>query len=122
MINKERILNTFLELVKIDSETGNEQTVQPILKDKFESLGLQVKEDHASSIEGLGANNLICTLPSNISDKKVPKLYFTSHMDTVVPGINIKPQVKDDGYIYSDGTTVLGADDKAGLAALIGND
>lgn len=119
MINKERILNTFLELVKIDSETGNEQTVQPILKDKFESLGLQVKEDHASSIEGLGANNLICTLPSNISDKKVPKLYFTSHMDTVVPGINIKPQVKDDGYIYSDGTTVLGADDKAGLAALI---
>ena len=32
MINKERILNTFLELVKIDSETGNEQTVQPILK------------------------------------------------------------------------------------------
>ena len=119
MINKERILNTFLELVKIDSETGNEQTVQPILKDKFESLGLQVKEDHASSIEGLGANNLICTLPSNISDKKVPKLYFTSHMDTVVPGINIKPQVKDDGYIYSDGTTVLNADDKAGLAALI---
>ena len=40
-------------------------------------------------------------------------------MDTVVPGINIKPQVKDDGYIYSDGTTVLGADDKAGLAALV---
>ena len=43
MINKERILNTFLELVKIDSETGNEQTVQPILKDKFESLAYKSK-------------------------------------------------------------------------------
>ena len=37
-------------------------------------------------------------------------------MDTVVPGINIKPQIKEDGYIYSDGSTILGADDKAGLA------
>ncbi len=34
-------------------------------------------------------------------------------MDTVVPAINVKPIVKDDGYIYSDGTTILGADDKA---------
>ncbi|MDN8954961.1 M20/M25/M40 family metallo-hydrolase, partial [Staphylococcus aureus] len=41
------------------------------------------------------------------------------HMDTVVPAINVKPIVKDDGYIYSDGTTILGADDKAGLAAML---
>ena len=40
-------------------------------------------------------------------------------MDTVVPGVNIQPEIKEDGYIYSDGTTVLGADDKAGLAAII---
>ena len=40
-------------------------------------------------------------------------------MDTVVPGINIKPQIKEDGYIYSDGSTILGADDKAGLAAIV---
>ncbi len=50
---------------------------------------------------------------------EVPKLYLTSHMDTVVPAINVKPIVKDDGYIYSDGTTILGADDKAGLAAML---
>lgn len=40
-------------------------------------------------------------------------------MYTVVPAINVKPIVKDDGYIYSDGTTILGADDKAGLAAML---
>ena len=32
MINSRRLLNTFLELVQINSETGNEETIQPILK------------------------------------------------------------------------------------------
>ena len=45
-------------------------------------------------------------------------IYFTCHMDTVVPGLGIKPELREDGYIYSDGTTILGADDKAGIAAL----
>src|SRR5699024_2642885 len=40
------------------------------------------------------------------------------HMDTVVPGKGIKPSVQD-GYIVSDGTTILGSDDKAGLAAIL---
>ncbi len=48
MINEQRLLNTFLELVQIDSETGNESTIQPILKEKFISLGLDVKEDEAA--------------------------------------------------------------------------
>jgi len=39
-------------------------------------------------------------------------------MDTVTPGNGIKPQLDADGYIRSDGTTILGADDKAGLAAM----
>ncbi|MEJ7338808.1 M20/M25/M40 family metallo-hydrolase, partial [Staphylococcus epidermidis] len=62
---------------------------------------------------------LICTLPATSAKEDVSKIYFTSHMDTVIPGINIKPQIKEDGYIYSDGSTILGADDKAGLAAII---
>lgn len=119
MINSRRLLNTFLELVQINSETGNEETIQPILKKKFIDLGLKVVEDNASKREWLGANNLICTLPSSEGKEHVSKIYFTSHMDTVVPGINVKPILKEDGYVYSDGTTVLGADDKAGIAALL---
>ncbi|OFP01309.1 MULTISPECIES: M20/M25/M40 family metallo-hydrolase [Staphylococcus] len=119
MINKQRLLDTFLELVQIDSETGHEEIIQPILKEKFENLGLEVKEDHAGEQNELGANNLVCTLPAvNTNANQIDKIYFTSHMDTVIPGINVKPIVKDDGYIYSDGTTVLGADDKAGRAAI----
>lgn len=119
MINSQRLLETFLELVNINSETGHEEVIQPILKKKFEELGLHVVEDRASEKSWLGANNLICTLPATSDNQDVAKIYFTSHMDTVVPGLNIQPQINDDGYIYSDGTTILGADDKAGLAAII---
>ncbi|MCS4485491.1 M20/M25/M40 family metallo-hydrolase [Staphylococcus americanisciuri] len=115
MIHQERLVNTFIELVKIDSETGQEGNIQPILKEKFEALGLQVQEDDAKNKTGFGANNLICTLPA--IDESKEKIYFTSHMDTVVPGKNIQPIIKD-GIISSDGTTILGADDKAGLAVI----
>lgn len=54
MVNKERIIHTFLELVQIDSETGKEQEIQPILKSKFQSLGLNVVEDNANEDPRLG--------------------------------------------------------------------
>ncbi|MCQ9290840.1 M20/M25/M40 family metallo-hydrolase [Staphylococcus hyicus] len=117
MINQQRLIQTFLELVQIDSETGRENEIQPILKEKFKALGLDVKEDNAKALTHFGANNLICTLKA--TDENRDKIYFTSHMDTVEPGKNVKPIIKEDGYIYSDGTTVLGADDKAGLAVIL---
>lgn len=114
-VNKDRLINEFMELVQIDSETKYETEIAKVLKDKFTSLGLDVTEDQSKEETGHGAGNLICTLKGNVSD--VEPIYFTSHMDTVVPGKGIKPSIKD-GYIVSDGTTILGADDKAGLAAI----
>src|SRR5699024_949554 len=64
---------------------------------------------------GFGAGNLICTLPAK---QKATPIYFTSHMDTVFPGKGVKPIVEEN-LIKSDGTTILGADDKAGLATMI---
>ena len=115
-VNEERLLNEFIELVQIDSETKHEKKIASVLKKKFTALGLEVTEDNAKEKTGHGAGNLICTLRGNKSN--ADPIYFTSHMDTVVPGKNIKPSVQD-GYIVSDGTTILGADDKAGLAALL---
>lgn len=119
MINQERLINNFIELVKINSESGYEASIQAYLKSYFEKLHVQVTEDTAGSYNHLGANNLICTLPAHNPHKNSNKIYFTSHMDTVAPGNNIQPVLSDDGYIYSDGTTVLGADDKAGIAAIL---
>nr|WP_304218414.1 tripeptidase T [Fredinandcohnia onubensis] len=115
MINQDRLVNEFLELVQVDSETKFETEIAKVLKEKFTALGVHVVEDDTTSQTGHGAGNLICTLEATKND--VDPIYFTSHMDTVVPGKGIKPSIKD-GYIVSDGTTILGADDKAGLAAM----
>jgi tripeptide aminopeptidase len=117
MIQENRLINEFIELVQIDSETRSEQQISLVLKQKFTSLGLKVEEDDVAAKVGHGSGNLICTLPAT-TDRKVPRLFFTSHMDTVTPGKGIKPQIGDDGIIRSDGTTILGSDDKAGLAAM----
>ncbi|WP_027955471.1 M20/M25/M40 family metallo-hydrolase [Halobacillus kuroshimensis] len=115
-INKQRLLDEFLELVQIDSETTQEAEISKVLKKKFTDLGLEVLEDEAASATGHGANNLICNLKG--SKDGADTIYFTSHMDTVVPGNGVKPSIED-GYVVTDGTTILGADDKAGIAAIL---
>ena len=115
-VNEDRIVNEFIELVQVDSETKHEAEIAKVLKEKLTGLGLEVYEDDSKEATGHGAGNLICTLKGN--KPYADPIYFTSHMDTVVPGKNIKPIIQD-GIIRSDGTTILGADDKAGLAALL---
>ncbi len=116
MINKERLLNEFLELVQIDSESKSETAIAKVLTEKFTALGVDVYEDDAAAKTGYGAGNLICTLPA--TKENVDPIYFTSHMDTVVPGKGVKPSIQD-GYVVTDGTTILGADDKTGLSAML---
>lgn len=115
MINKERLLQEFMELVQIDSETKHEREICDVLTKKFSDLGLTVVEDDTTSVTGHGAGNLVATLEGNTNG---PTIYFTSHMDTVTPGKGIKPSIQD-GYVVSDGTTILGSDDKAGIAAIL---
>jgi tripeptide aminopeptidase len=117
MIEQDRLIKEFMELVRVDSETGNERQIADVLKQKFSALGLTVVEDDSQERTGHGAGNLFVTWPAD-QGTAAPKLLFTCHMDTVVPGQNIKPSLGEDGWITSDGSTILGADDKAGLAAL----
>lgn len=115
-MNAQRLLDEFFELVQIDSETKHEEGIVTVLKEKMENLGFTVVEDGTKEVTGHGAGNLIATLKGTIEG--ADPIYFTCHMDTVVPGKGIKPELREDGYVYSDGTTILGADDKAGIAAL----
>ncbi|GIO39027.1 hypothetical protein J41TS12_38880 [Paenibacillus antibioticophila] len=119
MINKDRVIELFLELVQIDSETRNERRIADVLKEKFTALGLTVTEDDSAGRTGHGAGNLIAMLPANEAGGTRIPLLFTCHMDTVAPGEGIKPVIGEDGWIQSDGTTILGADDKAGIAVLL---
>ncbi|NLT96530.1 MAG: M20/M25/M40 family metallo-hydrolase [Clostridia bacterium] len=115
MVNEKRIIEEFMELVRINSETRNERQIADCLKKKLESLGLEVYEDDAGSKIGGNAGNLIAFLPGNTKGKTV---LFSAHMDTVKPGNNVEP-VLADGIIKSQGDTILGADDKAGICAIL---
>ena len=115
MVNEKRLVETFESLVKVESESKNEGKFQKYLKGIFEEMGLVVLEDDAKALTGYGANNLYCCLEGN---DNIDPIFFSAHMDTVAPGIGVKPVIKE-GNIYSDGTTILGADDKAGIAVMI---
>ncbi|ENH97405.1 hypothetical protein J416_05313 [Gracilibacillus halophilus YIM-C55.5] len=115
-MTKQSLIETFIDLVKINSETKHERKIADHLINLFFELGLEVTEDEIGETTDHEAGNLIVRYPANQPDK--PAIFFTAHMDTVTPGIEIQPEVKTD-YIYSDGTTILGADDKAGVAAMI---
>ncbi|WP_020616760.1 M20/M25/M40 family metallo-hydrolase [Paenibacillus daejeonensis] len=118
MINKDRLVKDFMALVQVDSETRNEAEISKVLTKRFAELGLEVEEDDTAAVTGHGAGNLFATLKPADGQGGKP-IFFTSHMDTVTPGKGIKPQLDSDGYIRSDGTTILGADDKAGIAAML---
>ncbi len=116
MINEERLLNRFLEYVQISSPTKEEREFADFLKSEMEKIGLEVIMDDAGEKCGSNSGNLIGRLKGNTDGETI---LFSSHMDTVSPpGVGIKPQIRD-GIIYSDGTTVLGGDDKAGIAAIM---
>lgn len=119
LVNESRLVEQFMELVRVDSETKHEEAISVVLKQLFTEQGLTVTEDEAKNKTGHGANNLFFTLAATQGKQAVAPIFFTSHMDTVTPGNGIRPQLDDDGYIRSDGTTILGSDDKAGLAAML---
>lgn len=119
MVEQERLMKEFFELVTTDSETKQERAMCDLLIRKFTELGLTVFEDDTAAGTGHGAGNLFATWEATEGMENVAPFLFTGHMDTVAPGNGIRPRLDDDGYIRSDGTTILGSDDKAGLAAML---
>ena len=105
----ERMINQFMEMVQIDSESGNETEFINYLQKEFTALG------GTTTIDAYG--NLIAKFKEKGCSGKAP-IMFSCHADTVQPGKGIKPVLKD-GVIRSEGNTILGADDKAGIAELL---
>lgn len=115
MINENRLLDSFLRYVKIDSPTMEEKQLALQLKEELDKLGLETRIDDAGDITGSNTGNLIGFLKGRPEGEPI---LFSAHLDTVSPGRGVKPQVRD-GAVYSDGTTILGGDDKAGIAAIM---
>ncbi len=116
MINEERLKNLLLDLVTTDSHSRQEGEVAQKLKAAMEAIGANVEIDGAGEAVGGNTGNLICHLPA--TNSSAPPIFMAAHMDTVVPGLGVKPIIEGT-IIRSDGTTVLGGDDKSGCAIIV---
>jgi len=116
MINQERMLAEFFELVKIKCSTKDERQVADLLKARLVSLGMEVTEDNTGEKIGGNCGNVIAY--SKGTAQGVPTIMLSAHMDSVEPCGGIQPQLKD-GIITSVGETILGGDDKAGIVAIL---
>lgn len=115
-VNKERMLAEFKEIVAIPCHTLQEKPVFDYLKAKLEAMGFAVEEDDAGKQLGGNCGNLWAFLPGN--KPGATAVLLSSHMDGVEPcgGTTV---VQKDGVLYSDGTTILGGDDKSGVEGIL---
>jgi len=116
MIEKDRITEYVMDLIKIDSLSRKEKDVALKLKKDMEQLGAECFFDDADKEVNSNVGNLVVRLKGNKSNAH--PFFLSAHMDTVGPGEGIKPRINN-GVIKSDGTTVLGSDDKSGLAVIV---
>jgi tripeptide aminopeptidase len=105
MVDQARLLQTFLDLVRVDSPTGEEAAFADEVTRRLEALGASVRRD--------AYGNVIARL-----DGTGTPFLLSAHMDTVEPGRGIRPIVDGD-RIHTDGSTVLGGDPKAGVAEIL---
>lgn len=115
MIKKDRLLQTFLEYVRIDSESGQEGAMAARLAADLQAIGCQTETDMSQDKTGSQTGNLFCTLPGTTGAEP---WILSAHMDTVCPGRGIVPVITD-GVIRSQSDTVLGGDDKSGVAVIV---
>jgi len=116
MINVERLCSEFEELASIASPSFREGTISTYLVERFRRLGAEVHIDNAGSMIGSETGNLVAFLPPE--GKEGEPIMLAVHMDTVEPADDVRPVLKD-GLYTSAGETVLGADDKSGIAEII---
>jgi tripeptide aminopeptidase len=110
-----RLLDTFLDLVRIDSPTGRENAAAEYVARVLEEAGCAVRIDDTQAATGADTGNVIAVLPATGPGVHVA---LSAHLDCVQPCEGVEP-VLVDGIVRSAGETVLGGDDKAGLAAII---
>ena len=110
MINRERLLDTFLQILSINSYYPNEDPVVDLLRPRLSRSGVQLTVDESRNVLGFW--------PGSGGLDSIDPILLCAHTDTVRPTRGMVPEVRD-GRVYSNGETVLGADDKAAVAAIV---
>lgn len=116
MTNPDRLCRTFLELCRMNTPARKEGPLADLLESRLGRLGLTCTRDSAASATGSNTGNLIATLPATEPD--APTIFFAAHMDTVEPNPDVQIVVESD-TIRTAGNSILGADDRAGIAPIL---
>ena len=114
-INEKRMVQTFVELAKISSLSGQEAGVARYLERTLKGMGAEIRLDDAGRKTGGSTGNLIANFRGSA---RCEPFLLSAHMDTVGPAGGVKPVIHSD-RITSDGSTVLGADCKAGITVIL---
>jgi len=110
-------LACFLELAALPSPPGEERAVADRVLDYLGALGLEADEDDAGVTVGSSIGNIYARLDA--SDGPGEPLFFCAHLDTVLPEGPIEPEVGEDEVVRNAAGTILGADDKSAVAAML---
>jgi len=115
MVNQERLFKTFYDLLKINSPSQKEKAVADYILGRFAKLGIAASTDNAGDATGSDTGNVIAFIQGTKDGEPV---LFNSHMDTIQPTTDLEI-AEEEGIIKSGTNTILGADNKAGIAVLL---
>jgi tripeptide aminopeptidase len=111
------VLALFVELAALPSPPGEERAVADHVLDYLSVLGLEADEDDAGEKVGSTIGNIYCRLDANGGAGE--PVFFCAHLDTVPPEAAIEPVVGEDEIVRNGAGTILGADDKSAVAAML---
>ena len=111
------VLALFLELAALPSPSGEERAVADRVLDYLDAVGLEADEDEAGARVGSTMGNVLSRLEPRGDGGTA--LFFCAHLDTVPPEGPIEPAVGEDMVVRNRGGTILGADDKSAVAAML---
>lgn len=116
-VNEERLARVFTELCQIESPSRQEGKVSRYLQECFQQLGADtILIDDSGKVTGSETGNLLIRFHGTNRDEEA--IFFACHMDTVGPTDGIEV-IREGDTFRSAGETILGADDKSGIAALV---
>ncbi len=116
MVNKERLLNTFMELLTIRSPSKEEKEISDYVTKELVDLGFEVINDNIGEKIGSNSGNIIAHLKGI---KKGEPIFFAAHMDTVHLNGEVVPKITGKRIVNSFKDCILGSDDKAAIAAML---
>jgi tripeptide aminopeptidase len=105
----------FLELAALPTPPGEERAAADVVLGYLRGLGLEPDEDGCGPEIGSNAGNVYARVEPTAEGTP---LFFCAHLDTVPPDGELRP-VLEDGTIRNDGGTILGADNKAAVVAML---